>query len=235
MPTIQIVSFNDILSFMDIKINDKTYSIQRLKLRAWIDQDKLRKKFFEFASANDRNSMCNILLQIGSMNTGIPIEELKETFWVEVVNLFQACILENKISIDFPMYRVTSGQSTSEVWEYPERTWYMWAHALASAFGWTLEYIAELDIHDATALLQEIYVKEQLDREFIWMTSEIAYPYNSSSKKSEFHPLPRPVWMREELRQIEQLKSAAKKVIPKDMMPIGTVVKGGKLPNALHP
>lgn len=220
---------------MDIKINNKTYSVRRLKLKAWIEQEKLRKKFFESVSAKDVTTACNILLQIGSMNIGISLEEIKKVFWIDVVNLFQMCILENKISVDFPVYRVTSGQLVPEVWDYPERTWYMWAHALASSFGWTLEYIAELDIHDATALLQEIYVKEQLDREFVWMTSEIAYPYNSSTKKSEFHPLPRPVWMRDELRHIDQIKSAAKKVVPKDMMPIGNVIQGAKLPNAIHP
>jgi hypothetical protein len=78
--------------------------------------------------------------------------------------------------------------------------------------------IAELEVEDAFALLQEIETDKQLEREWAWQTNELAYPYNKDTKKSDFHPLPRPAWMR--------IKAGPppKTRIPKKMMPVGNII-----------
>ena len=110
------------------------------------------------------------------------------------------------------------------VWDYEGRTWYSWVHDLAHAYGWSMEYIAELDIDDASSLLQELIIDDQLEKEFYWMTSEIAYPYNESSKKSEFKPLDRPIWMRDEIRSIKEGKDQTVRIL-KEHLPVGNIIK----------
>lgn len=77
---------------------------------------------------------------------------------------------------------------------------------------------SELDPDDGVALLQEILTDDQLEKEWQWSLSEIAYPYNPDTKKSEFKNLPRPVWMQKEIRKpVKQIK------IPASMLPVGIV------------
>jgi len=63
-------------------------------------------------------------------------------------------------------------------------------------------------------------VDDQLEKEWEWSLSELAYSYNSSTKKSEFKELPRPDWM--DGKEIEEIKLIK---IPKSMMPVGQVVR----------
>jgi hypothetical protein len=67
------------------------------------------------------------------------------------------------------------------------------------------------------AYLQEILVNEQLDREFTWSTTEVAYPYNSTTKVSKFQPLTRPYFMHETAKPLKIMK------IPRNLMPMGEV------------
>jgi hypothetical protein len=102
-------------------------------------------------------------------------------------------------------------------WDYDGRTWNFYSHLLASNYGWTLEYIGKLGIDEVIAKIQEILTEEQLNKEFQWSMSEIAYPYNKSTKKSEFKPLKRPYWMLAEVTEIKKIK------ILKSLLPIGNV------------
>lgn len=105
-----------------------------------------------------------------------------------------------------------------ESWEYSGRLWFFYCHLIASAYGWSAKKIARLSVDDALAHIQEILTAQYLDREFIWSTSEIAYPYNKATKKSNYSPLPKPYWMRRE----KSIRKAP--VIPKSLLPIGNVI-----------
>jgi hypothetical protein len=90
-----------------------------------------------------------------------------------------------------------------------------------SKYGWTLENTENLYFNDAIAYIQEILIDEQLDKEWQWSLSEIAYQYNDALKKSEFKPLPRPSWM-VGMNKIEPPKVER---LPVGMMPQGLVMR----------
>ena len=66
---------------------------------------------------------------------------------------------------------------------------------MAKAYGWTEEYISNLEIETGLALIQEAIVDDQLNKEWEWSLTEIAYEYDKGSKTSKFRALPRPDWM----------------------------------------
>ena len=109
----------------------------------------------------------------------------------------------------------------SYAWDYPERTWYVFLNQFSRNYSWTIEYIENLDVDDAIALLQEMNITEQLEREFYYSLSEIAYPYNEARKVGVFRPMERPEWMREFVKVLEPRKTK----IRKDFMPVGLIIR----------
>ena len=107
-------------------------------------------------------------------------------------------------------------------WEYDGRSEYFWIYVLSKNFGWSIEYIDNLDINDAVALLQEIEVDKHLEKEFVWSMSELAYPLQPDNKTRQYKPLERPVWMIEN----PFIKYQQRKHPKLDMrfMPVGNVV-----------
>ena len=93
----------------------------------------------------------------------------------------------------------------------------MWVNILAERYGWTFDTISNLDTDVALALIQEILTDKQLEKEFLWGMSEIAYPYNSQTKESKFSPLQRPYWMKAAPQEIKMVR------IRKSMLPVGNV------------
>lgn len=116
-----------------------------------------------------------------------------------------------------PILRPSKESKTSD-WEYKGRSWNYFSHLLADAYGWTLEYIADLDINEALGHIQEVLTEDYLDREFQHSLSEVAYIYNKSTKKSEYKPLPLPYWMRPASKPIKRFR------IRRDMLPVGYVI-----------
>ena len=116
-----------------------------------------------------------------------------------------------------PILANTEEGSDVVSWDYPGRNWNYWSHVLAKSYGWSLEYIAALDTNTALSHLQEIFTDEQLSHEFTWSTTEIAYPYNATTKQSRFSPLERPYWMLEKAKPVRTFKMA------KSMLPTGLV------------
>jgi hypothetical protein len=102
-------------------------------------------------------------------------------------------------------------------WNYNGRMKHYLIHILAKTYGWDDTYIKKLSVETALSYIQEIFVDDQLDKEFVYSLSEVAYPYNKSTKKSEFHPLPRPVWMQKEIKEVKKIKML------RSMLPVGNV------------
>lgn len=108
-------------------------------------------------------------------------------------------------------------------WDYEGRSWNYFSHLLADAYGWTLEYIAEIDVNEALGHIQEVLTDNYLRQEFQHSLSEVAYSYNKNTKKSDYKPLPRPYWMR-------PISKPTKKVrIRRDMLPMGYLVDASGL------
>jgi len=68
---------------------------------------------------------------------------------------------------------------------------------------------------EAFAHIQEILTDRQLEQEFFYSLSEIAYPYNKATKKGEFKPMPRPYWMRPAVRPTKTIR------IKRNLLPVG--------------
>lgn len=105
-----------------------------------------------------------------------------------------------------------------EDFDYKGRSWNYFSHLLADAYGWTLDYIAELDVNEALGHIQEVLTAEYLKQSFHHSLSEVAYVYDKNTKKSSYKPLPKPYWLRPLPKPIKKFR------IKRSMLPVGYVV-----------
>jgi hypothetical protein len=150
----------------------------------------------------------------------------KEGYWKNTVFSMVEAFKEFSVDSSLPILNQPPSKSKDEL-DYPNRTWNFYSHILANSYGWTLEYISDLDTNEALGHIQEILTGEQLEREFIYSLSEIAYPYNKSTKKGEFKPLTRPYWMRPLSKPVKKVK------IKRTMLPMGHIVDASGLGSEL--
>jgi len=190
--------------------------IQRAKLRKWLELEDIRDRIFTTASRDNIASEVYLYLSI-VFNVDTTVFEVAP--WYETIEYLLQALRVNTPSKKFPILTTRDNNRTQESWEYEGRTWYLWANIFAKNYGWTLEYIADLDVDEALGLMEEIMVEDQLRREWEWSLNEIAYPYNPATKKTEFKPLPRPQWMNPPISKPKVMK------IPKDMLPIGVILR----------
>jgi len=129
------------------------------------------------------------------------------------------------VTSDIKKIPITSYKSEKkdkkDIWDYSGRLWYFYSNIIASAYGWSEKRIAKLDVSDALAYVQEILTERQLEKEFYWSTSEVAYVYDKATKKSKFSPMSRPYWMLPNPENKEKPKTAS---IPKSLLPVGNVI-----------
>lgn len=190
--------------------------MNRLKLRDWSKLDTIRRKIETAAEEKRWAVIPDFIFEA--------IELCRESFkentpWMKVAEAYSESLKVNYPRIKFPF--LSSKEKGKDLpWDYPERTWYFWVNLLAGHYGWTQEYIGELDLDDALGLYEEILVNQQMKQEWEWGLSEIAYPYEKATKKQKFRPLSRPDWM------IQTSKSKPVKTIkiPKSAMPVGNIV-----------
>lgn len=188
---------------------------ERKLLREWLRLEELRGKILEAADQTNFVAIAAGLREYVSAASGVEYQSLS---WFEDLENFEKAFEKNRPT--FPFALLKSREKTEKLpWEYEGRTWFYWLHIFSSAYGWSEKQIAELDIDTAIGLLQEILIEEQLRHEWEWSRSEVAYPIDEHTKKSKFHELPRPDWMK-------KIAPPPKKVmIRKDMLPVGNVVQ----------
>lgn len=199
-----------------------------IRFREWTEQEVRKEKLVK-AVRDNTDEFPTHLIEFVSTALRISPQRIENAPWEDVVNAFYTILTRFPV-IDLP---ITSGyavdtESKRESWDYPNRTWNYYSHLLASHYGWTLEYISQLQVYDALARIQEILTDEQLDREFTHSLSEIAYPYDQSTKKSHYKPLPRPPWMRPAIKEVKRYK------IPASYLPVG-MVNYESIPENLRP
>lgn len=199
------------------------------RLKQWIELETYKEKIIESVRNDDRDFPRYILTYL-SHCFGIPYRWFEQADWWKLIQAFYTCISKSP-HVELPLTRPSGEKSKDEDWSYDGRMWHVYSHMLAKAYGWTLEYISLLQVGEALAKIQEILVDEQLEREFYYGLSEVAYAYDKSTKKSKFVPLPRPIWMRPKVEP-EKIK---KILIPVGMMPMGVVEIGNALPPDLLP
>jgi len=203
-----------------IRVLGKNLTIHRLFLREWSEMEGLKQAMDDAISKKDFNeyfSNCIRFIEMASIQSEIKWDEVP---WWEFLTAYSEVVKLNTPTIDFPILTSTQKKEDKKLpWEYAGRSWFFWLNLLAGNYGWNEEQIANTDIDTAIGCYQEILIDDQFRKEWDWGLSEIAYPYNASTKTSNFKPLDRPEWMR----------PIAPKHLPiikmrKDMMPVGNVV-----------
>ena len=190
----------------------------RLKFKEWLLLGEIQDKLIESVRSRSYPDIAKNIIDYVAYAT--KKTDLMELPWYDVALLHQEVLASNMTEIDLPLLKSTAKATNKEdAWEYEKRTWYAWANLFATAYGWDLNYIAHLDVDDALALCQEQLVQEQLRKEWEWGITELSHPYDSTTKKSTFLPLPRPEWMKSQ-RPMKIVK------IPKSMLPAGVVIMG---------
>ena len=208
--------------------------IERKKLKMWIQLEDLKSKLYQDFSNSNFKSFSETIIQY--LNIAYDLEDstmLADLPWWEIAGAFEKAKIINipKLKIPMIMTRIKKDGvlEKSYAWDYPERTWYVFLNQFSRNYSWTIEYIENLDVDDAIALLQEMNITEQLEREFYYSLSEIAYPYNEARKVGVFKPMERPEWMREFVKVLEPRKTK----IRKSFMPVGLII-GSKQNDTQH-
>jgi len=185
----------------------------------------LENKKIKIVSATEDESFPEKVYSYLSVAFDIPVKKLEKKDWQKTLLDMTEAMRNFAPDSSLPLLQGSPQKEKPADWDYEDRAWAYHSHVLAKAYGWTLEYIAELGVNEALAHLQEILVDEQLEDEFMYGLSEVAYPYNKSTKKSEFKPMKRPYFMR------PSISSAIKKVrIRKDMLPQGRIIDVSGMP-----
>lgn len=193
---------------------------ERKLLRDWLRLEELRGHILEAAEKRNFAEVSAGLIAYISAASNL---EYRPRAWFDDLEAFENAVRINLPTLSFALLK-TKIKDEKFPWEYEGRTWYYWLHVFSSAYGWTEDVVAHLDIDTAIGLLQEILIEEQLNHEWEYSLTEMAYPYDEKSKKSHFRELPRPDWMK-------KITPPPKKVmIRKDMLPVGNVINEVQTP-----
>jgi hypothetical protein len=206
-----------------VTLDGKEYEVTRARLRVWLQLEDIREQIARAADSKDKEGFTASIYSYLSVALSVDID-FSTLPWYEVVEAYLDIVALHRPFFEFPFLK-TAEKQEKVPWDYEGRTWYSWSHMLAEAYSWSLEYIAELNIDDAIAHLQEIATSEQMHREWEWMLSDKSVTYDKRGKGS-FHDLNRPSWMGgKEKRTINDVE---KTPIKKSMLPVGNVVRWSK-------
>lgn len=196
--------------------------------KKWIVLENKKVKIIE--AANNKSDFPNCLFDYLFVALEINPKIYNQADWFRVILLFYACLSKSP-QVELPITSPSDDERYKEDdWSYEGRNWHLYSHMLASAYGWTLEYISQLQVGEALAKIQEILTDKQLEHEFVYGLSEIAYPYNSQIKKNIFKPLDRPHWMKQKIESV-----VPRFKIAKDMLPIGVINMSDVIPDEYLP
>lgn len=204
-------------------INGKNYPLVRRKLKDWLAVESIKSNLSRAAQAGDVSELSNLLISYVCAAFHLEQDEVAQAEWYDVTIAFLLDQATNFPTKKFAIIR-SKFREVHNVWDYDGREWFLWVHILAAKYGWSIEYIAELDIDQAIALLQEIQIEDQLEKEWEWGTTELAYDFDEASKKSKLRPLPRPDWMTPEPTR-NQPKTVR---MPLSLRPVGLVMTWAK-------
>jgi hypothetical protein len=199
------------------------------RLRKWIELETYKEKIIE-AAEEKQIEFPKYLLSYLSAAFGVPYKWFEYSNWEKIIYAFYVCV-DKCPQIKLPITIPTGEKLKEDDWSYDGRTWHLYSHIIAKAYGWDLEYISRLSVEDGLAIIQEIMVDEQLEKEFYYGLSEVAYSYDKNTQTSKFVPLPRPNWMRPKVEP-EKIKKFS---IPANMLPMGVTILPGTLPEDFLP
>jgi len=201
-----------------MEINNKQITIQRSQLKQWLFLQDIYEEILDSLHGKDYNQFVDKFCQYLIQATGETF--WKDIYWIDTVSVFFELQAVNRISKNLPILqpRQITPDKSKMPWDYAGRSWYIWANLLAKTYGWSVEYIEKMEVEDALALVEEISVDLQLDREWEWQRCELAYSSEKGSDKMKFNALTRPEWMKEPIKIPKSIK------ILKSMLPVGNII-----------
>lgn len=195
------------------------------RFKRWLELESYKEKIIK---ATDGGDFPKALLKYLSVALGVSERWFETADWMLLASAFYVSVNKSP-KIELPITSPSEEKHKDDDWSYDGRMWHLYSHMLAKSYGWDLEYISCLHVEEALAKIQEIIVDTQLEHEFMYGLSEVAYPYDKNTKQSKFVPLPRPSWMRPKAKPIKKF------LIPKDMLPVGVVNMADALPDEYLP
>lgn len=198
------------------KLAEVEYEVTQAKLRTWLELELLRDKIIKAVEDTDELAKL-ICLYISTALNNFNLD-FSYFAWIEIAYAFVCCEHVNALQLNDLQFIKYLGKKENDVWDYEKRGFWEFSHLLCKEYGWTLEYVADLNVESAFRLLQEILIANQFEKEWEWGLSENAFSYDKATKTSKFVPLKRPSWM-------EAVPEVPKKVkIPVYLLPVGNVV-----------
>jgi len=196
------------------------------KFKEWIELEDKKAQVIR-AVEEVKEDFPEIIIDFLSTALSLSREELQKMHWVELMGKFVEATSKLVPKRKIPIVTIPNKENIKkDVWDYEGRSWNYYAHLLAEAYGWTMEYIAELSVDDALAQIQEILTEQQLQREFTWSMSEASVIYDAKSQTSRPNPLPRPYWMNTMEIKSDKDVPIKKIKIAKQYLPVGSVDYG---------
>lgn len=197
---------------LKLQVGSKTLLVERPHLKKWLQLEQIR---------SENTDRIKAIITYLSVFLGVSEDEIDALTWIDTLTLYQKVMEYTRPSLKLPYLENPDKKSDDNPFNYPQRLWYSFAHLLASNYHWTLELIADLEVDDALAMVQEILIDMQLKREWEHSLSQLAYYADQQGAPIRFHPLPRPAWM-----MVEQKIRLVR--MPKSALPVGNVQGLGK-------
>jgi len=195
------------------------FAKHKVKFGKWLELDEIKRNTIKAVESGAVTEFAKLITAyISTAFSYIPLVKwyLGRLYWEDVMMLFSE-IVKAQTPTKIPLFG-NPGKEKEIPWEYPNRNTMYLLHLLVGRYGWELEYVRNLSVDTAFSLAQEILTEDQLEKEFVYSLSEVAYPYNATTKKSSFKPLERPYWMLPKPKEIKKVK------ILKRLMPVGVGV-----------
>jgi hypothetical protein len=203
-----------------ITISGKEYDLVPAKLRRWLELEDVKFRISEAVEDKDRNKLVNLIYLYLFTAIGIETNTMLDVPYREVLDAFNEIAKTNVITMELPFMRISSKREKLEDtgYEYDFRSWWSWANIFSTKYGWSLEYIAEMNVSDGLCLYQEYLIDKWHEREWEWMLSDHYSSYDEHTNTAKPNPYPKPEWMQPKIKEIKPTK------IPIELLPIGAVV-----------
>jgi hypothetical protein len=201
--------------------------VRRPKFGKFLILEDTKNKILEAAKRKEE-TFPDLVISYISAAFLIPKAIIENLSWEVTFSLFMLGVSKSAPSLPLPILHPTKQKKETNAWDYDGRVTFMYNNIIAKAYGWSVEYVNNLDVDTALALIQEILTDEQLEREFLWAMSDKSYSYDTKTKSGKANPLERPYFMKEEVKEPKRVR------MPASLMPQG-FVDYSSLPPELRP
>lgn len=206
-----------------IHLGDDTYNITRHRLGGFLALQKANEETAKAATINDGGGIARGIFTALRISIDLELETFNVLPWQDIIAAYIQLDAINQIP-EKEQYAIlgSKGGGDESPWHYPGRFGILIVHLLASNYNWSKTEIENLWPEEAFAYIQEIIADEHDRREFAWLASPVAYPYDKASKKNKFIKLPKPAWM---VGLTGELKPNKLGRVPEAMRPKGHVIE----------